>query len=646
MKNVLLLLVLLLGEQAAGQKLNWVHQWGDTVTNCSAMAYDHGFVYSIGSFESTIDLDSGINSHTIASLGGRDMFVIKLDTSGNFIWAARLGGAGGDYPQKIVVDPSGNIFVTGFFSDTVDFDPGPGTHTLASNGDGDVFLWKLSAAGNFIWAIRAGGSGFDVATELAVDNVGDVYCAGYYVDTVDFDPGPGITLLSDTNGRFVCKYSTNGALLWANSYTDLYPRALVCDAAHNVYFAGTYGTNIDIDPGPGSYYLFSQGYYNYLHTMFITKLNPSGTFAWALSIGNWSGEELMDLTLDNSGNIYFTGNFTGALDFDPGPGAQYLTAMGPNGDVFICKLDPSGNYLFAKQFAITSGVTNSMGQRIVVDAGNNIYTAGFYGIGTIDMDPSPLTTFSLTSITTVLFISKLNALGNFVWAEQIEQMTFSGATALVCDPSNNIYLGGSFLTNVNFNPALSPLYQLQPNRLEDAYVLKLSPYCLAPPIPLNSTPAANLLICSGYGTTLTATGEGMLSWTSTFPPTNVLLANGNTFVFPPEPVGTYTFYVEASTCTTSIAKANIVLKIDYCDGIKENSSEGILVYPNPAHDTFFISNAGSSKFCVYNTTGQLVLSGIIEQEKGSVDISQLPTGLFLLELKNDSGVQVARLLKE
>ena len=109
-------------------------------------------------------------------------------------WANAIGGAGGDFVYSIVPDPAGNgdVYTTGHFTGTVDFDPGAGTFNLTSVGGRDVFISKLDGAGNLIWAKAVGGPGEDYVRSIAVDPAGsgDVYAIGYFSATADFDPGP------------------------------------------------------------------------------------------------------------------------------------------------------------------------------------------------------------------------------------------------------------------------------------------------------------------------------------------------------------------------------------------------------------------------------------------------------------------------
>ena len=112
----------------------------------------------MGSFQGTADFDPGAGTFNLTSAGDYDIFISKLDSSGNFVWAKSLGGTGYDVSYGIALDSGGNVYTTGSFSGTVDFDPGAGTFNLTSAGTGDIFVSKLDSNGNFVWARSLGGT--------------------------------------------------------------------------------------------------------------------------------------------------------------------------------------------------------------------------------------------------------------------------------------------------------------------------------------------------------------------------------------------------------------------------------------------------------------------------------------------------------
>lgn len=132
------LLLFCLSLQAQTEEWIWAARAGGTGEDYShAIATDdQGNQYITGSFEETADF----GSTTLTSSGNKDIFVAKLDSDGNWLWAKKAGGTAYDYGQGIVLDGSGNIFVTGYFRDIANF----GDISLTSNGYDDIFVAKLS----------------------------------------------------------------------------------------------------------------------------------------------------------------------------------------------------------------------------------------------------------------------------------------------------------------------------------------------------------------------------------------------------------------------------------------------------------------------------------------------------------------------
>ncbi|MDP6159742.1 MAG: SBBP repeat-containing protein, partial [Acidimicrobiales bacterium] len=165
-------------------------------------------------------------------------------------------GIDADAVYSVAVDSSGNVYTTGYFNDTVDFDPGPGTANLTSNGSSDVFVSKLDSSGDLVWAKSFGGSESDSAKSVAVDSSGNVHTTGYFRDTVDFDPGAGTTNLTASvivsagtvyqgPDVFVSKLDSSGDLVWAKSFGEPnsdWAESVAVDSSGNVYTTGRFAT--------------------------------------------------------------------------------------------------------------------------------------------------------------------------------------------------------------------------------------------------------------------------------------------------------------------------------------------------------------------------------------------------------------------
>lgn len=329
----------------AGGNFIWAKQFGGyQIDHLAGIAIDsEKNVYTTGNFMGPVDFDPGPGTDTLrtSSYTQYDGFVSKLDSSGNFLWAASFGAAGNETPYDIKTDIANNVYITGTYEQTVDFDPGAGTYTLTSAGLADCFLLKLNPTGNFVWAKKWGGGNNDFSQALTIDLSGNYYLTGQYQGTVDFDPGPGSYPLGSSNRDvFLLKLDTAGNFIWANkfggTYID-YSGPIVTDASKNIYVGGSFNGTVDCDPGVG-YYPFTATPYGYTD-IFICKLDSTGAFIWAEQLGGVNPDQITSLELDDP-NIYISGNFQGTCDFDPDQANTYNLTSAGDWDVYILKLGP------------------------------------------------------------------------------------------------------------------------------------------------------------------------------------------------------------------------------------------------------------------------------------------------------------------
>ena len=324
-----------------------------------------------------------------ANGGDYDAFIMKLNSSGDLQWVTQLGGttlgvaggdnSGADFCYSIALDDSGNSYCAGATR---------GALGEANGGEGDAFVMKLNSSGVIQWVTQLGGttiasggdnSGSDRCNSVALDDSGNIYCAGYTQGAMGEASGGGVY------DAFVMKLNSSGDLQWVtqlggvttatggnNSGKDVCT-AVTVDNSENIYCAGyTQGALGEVNGGSAD--------------AFVMKLNSSGDLQWvtqlggttATSGGDNSGDDSCEsVALDDSGNIYCAGYTGGALGEAHGGG---------NTDAFIMKLNSSGDIEWVTQLGgttATSGGDTSESDycnSVALDDSGNIYCAGYtYG---------------------------------------------------------------------------------------------------------------------------------------------------------------------------------------------------------------------------------------------------------------------------
>lgn len=521
----------------------------------------------------------------------------------NFMWAKNCGSQSNDEAYSVIHDASGNVIITGYFADTVDFDPSPATFTLASVGNDDVFIQKLNASGNLVWVKSIGGTGDDIGNCIKLDANGSVYITGYFEGTVDFDPGAGVSNLT-SNGfldLYVLKLDATGNFVWAKQIGGVdYDSGLSLDIDFNgnVIVGGSFQNSVDFDPSASTFSLSSFG----SSDAFLLKLDGSGNFVWAKQFGGTDSEVIWSLDVDATGSIYTTGNFEGTADFDPSANTLNLISNGGK-DVFVAKVSSTGNINWAKAFG---DAISDYGQAISIDAFGNVNTSGMFS-GTVDFDPSAATS-TLTSFGgSDVFISQLNNNGDYIWAKQLGGTSNDAGAGIATDANGNIYATGNFQGTADFDPG-NATYSLTSNGGRDIYITMLSSSGnFGWAIKLGGT-------SSDEGSGISVDGSGNIFTVGYF---------RDTVDFNHE-VGTLNLNSTGSS-DAFIHKMNQATTNIY----KYNRNNSFEVYPNPANNFIFIQTEEFQKFTFINCFGQVIDEFTISDKK-KLDVTKLPPGIYFI----------------
>jgi len=377
-------------------ELEWVRTWGRARAG-SLVVDESGNVLVGGWFWGVVDFDpgGGVEERETGQIYS-DAYVSRFDSSGNFI---NVNSWGKEYVEEkvncICNGDMGSTLVTGIFSGTVDFDPGPGVEERTSNGEEDVFLARYDHYNELEWVGAWGGPGGvsevvdDASYSVASDSTGMIYVSGKFHSTCDFDPGPAIEehVPIGWQDGFLVKYNSFGTLQWARTFGGTQSGAVLEVAEQDssgVVISGYYSGLMDFDPGPG----IEEHATNGTSDGFVASYTSGGDFEWVRIIGGTSETVATSLTTASNGDILVTGFFSETIDLNPGPAEDQYSSFGFM-DAYLARLDVFGEYLWGRTWGGAGNLAvyiDDEGTGVEVDADGNIYMTGHFE-NTVDFEP-------------------------------------------------------------------------------------------------------------------------------------------------------------------------------------------------------------------------------------------------------------------
>ncbi|MCX6258132.1 MAG: T9SS type A sorting domain-containing protein [Bacteroidia bacterium] len=525
-------------------------------------------------------------------------------------WAKSAGGSINDGASSVAVDTSGNIYVAGNFSSpSISFGATILTNACAGLFGNDIFLVKYDAGGNVLWAKSAGGTDQDIANSLAVDASGNIIVAGWFQSsTIIF----GTDTLTNEGQKdiFLAKYSTNGNILWARTAGGTgadEASSVATDASGNIIVAGWFQSPSIIF---GADTLTNMG----VEDIILAKYDTNGIILWVKRAGGTGFDEAASVTSDAVGNIYVAGDFLGTnVIFGTD---TIMNDCAEN--IFLAKYDDNGNVLWVKNACVTG---NEKATSVAVDVSGNIYLAGNFLCPTIAFGSVILTNPGGDNI----FIVKYDLNGNVIWANNAYGFISGVASSVAADASGNSFLTGNFnsstiafgsdtLTNEGHHNIFLTKYDANGNDLwaksaggtSDDFAFSVA-----------ADASGNAIMVGSFSSPTITFGSISL--------TNILTN--------PDSLGTRSDMFIANLGTSN--------------GIMEfGNLLDISVYPNPAKENIEIKAPSQVVIRIFNIQGQMIKAIHNDIIKISVNVSDLPGGVYIIKVLTDKGVAVRKFIKE
>lgn len=499
-KKIYLAALLLAIPVANAQSLAWGGQFGgDGEDVVLAMHTDaQGNTYTTGYFTNTADFDLTDGEYLLTTNTDYNCFLQKTAPDGTLLWAKSMGSEFGDYGTKITTDTDGNVYLTGVFQDVADFDPGEGELLLTSAGSLDIFIVKLDAHGELVWAKQFAGTEYEESNGIGTDNDGNVYISGYFYAELDFDPSENEFLLTPEIGDgFLVKLDKDGNFLWAQQIGgegfDLVTGMQTLPNG-DVYLSGNFEGTVDFDPSDGLIFLTADPDTS---GIFVYHVNTYGEFVHATKVGQAVGAGYgLSVAADSVGNAYVTGYIGGEATFITPAGTFVMTPTDfING--YVAKVASDGNLSWARHLSGT-GVSN--GYAVAVNSSDELLLSGYFN-GTMTLGEINLTKENEGD--TENYVTKLDGDGNFLWATHLGGINTVDRSAMSLDPDDNILISSAFEGIVDLDPGAETL-TAETLGFRDNFLVKLRDNTLSVPeqpqkqsLSFYPNPVQNALYVSG-----------------------------------------------------------------------------------------------------------------------------------------------------
>ena len=372
--------------------LVWVYSIGgsDSDTPFDIKLGPSNEVYLTGA----VSVGAVCSGKVVPNAGGHDILLMRLSSAGTCDWALGIGSSGEEQAQAMLVEPNGDVVLTGFFTGTVDFDPGAGAALLVSRGGRDGFVARYGSDGEFKDVAQFGGVEDDAGNAIGRTVEGDLVVGGEFRAVATFGSALAPILLTSVGDAdfFVARFSPQLGTQWAfrggGTGTDAVGlRSLVIDQQGRIWVAGSFVGVADLDPSPAALLVTSLG----SSDVFLARYDGTGAWAGiARSFGGSGGESVDRLVSDVSGSMYLAGWFQNSVDFDPSAATHVVVAKGSQGagDGYILSLDNAGEFRWVDPIGsvIVGDANLGVVSGLALQSSGTLWAVGrFFGQVTFDL---------------------------------------------------------------------------------------------------------------------------------------------------------------------------------------------------------------------------------------------------------------------
>jgi hypothetical protein len=427
-----------------------------------------GNIYSLSRFYGTVDFDPGDGVVNITGTGIASISIQKFNNLGELLWVEVLLAENEIQGHRIACDESSNIYISGLFNGTTDFDPSFQTHFETATGDTDAYILKLNSEGDFQWVNTYNGESFKFITSLAVSSQGDLLVAGYFFGTVDFDPGAGEENFVSQGGTdvFIQKIESNGNLGWnrqISSLDNVDATGITLDTEDNIYLIGGFEGTTDFDPGIGIQEVNSTNNFS----QFFLKLDNNGSFQWIKSLESSSYLSYEDIASDSEDNIVLEGTFSGTCDFDPSFVNNSVSSS--DNSVFIQRFNNGGELQSIYTLGVNQG--SILGGDMSINSQGGVLISGAISSSMVDFDETENEVFLELSPNSTRYLLYLNEDNEFMFVHSIYGIsTFMTKTELSLN--DELYLIGHFTDSIDVDLSENDSY-ISAVGMSDLFVYKI-----------------------------------------------------------------------------------------------------------------------------------------------------------------------------